>query len=102
MSVDENEPFDGLETSFIERFGCSQNLESLFSDLINDSEFPTTVTHDAQSVLKGIVDDAFRMADDVGEEGVKKLESMLKKFNHGVIKNAENNNKGKDNFDICL
>ncbi len=49
-------------------FGCSQNLESLFSDEINDSEFPTTETHDAWTALKGMVDDSFRFANDVGEE----------------------------------
>ncbi len=32
------------------------------------------------SALKRFVDDAFRMADDIGKEGVKELERKLKEF----------------------
>ncbi len=53
------EPFDGLETTFIKPNSCSQSLESLFSDAINDSEFPQTLTVDARSALKGTVDDCY-------------------------------------------
>ncbi len=38
------------------------------------------VACNARSALKGIIDDVFRMADDIGEEGVKELESKLKEF----------------------
>ncbi len=59
MSVNENEPFDDLETTLNETFGCIQDLESIFSNAINDSALPTTLTHDTWSVLKGMEDDAF-------------------------------------------
>ncbi len=80
VSIDQNEPFDGMGTTFIEPIGCHRDLESLFSDAINDSELPVTVTHNARSALKGTLDDVLRMADDIGEEGVKQLEIKLQEF----------------------
>ncbi len=64
-------------------------MESLFSDEINDSKFPTTEIHDAWISLKGMVDDAFRFADDVGEEGVRELESMMKELQSWCNKNMQ-------------
>ncbi len=40
----------------------------------------TESKNDVRSTLKGSVDDAYRMADDIGFECVKKLEEMLNEF----------------------
>ncbi len=63
IAIDENEPYGGMGTTFIEPIGCHRELESLFSDAINDSKFPVKVACNARSALKGIVDDVFRMSD---------------------------------------
>ncbi len=80
INIDGSEPFDGFETTFVEPTGCSENLEKLFSNAIEDSVIITKSKNDARSTLKGSVDDANRMADDIGFEGVKKLEEMLNEF----------------------
>ncbi len=80
IDIDGSEPFDGFETRFVEPSGCSQNLEKLFSNAIEDSVLITESKMDARSVLKASVDDAYRMADDIGVEGVKKLEEILNEF----------------------
>ncbi len=68
--IDDNEPFDGTGTTFIEPLGYNQNLESMFSTAIEDTDFPTTTKINAWSALKGMVDNAYWMADDIGVEGV--------------------------------
>ncbi len=80
IDIDDSEPYDGFETTFVEPSGCSQNLEELFSNAIKDSVLPSESKIDARSTLKGSVDDAYRMADDIGVEGVKKFEDMLNNF----------------------
>ncbi len=71
---------DGYRTTFDEPPGCSKNLEKLFSNAIEDTNFPLEVKYDARSTLKGMFDDAYRMADNIGIEGVKKFESVLNEF----------------------
>ncbi len=66
LSLEENELLNVFRKSFLEPLGCSQNLEQLFSDAIDYSEFPPEVKNDARSTLKGMVDDAYRMTDDFG------------------------------------
>lgn len=76
-SMIENAPFDSLGTTFIELIGCCKDLESLLSDVINDSDFSNTVAYNARSSLKRFVDDAFRMTGDIGKKAVKELKSKL-------------------------
>ncbi len=59
VSIDNNELFDGIATTFIEPMVYSQNLEEMFSNAIDDSDFPESVKKDALSALKGMTDDAF-------------------------------------------
>ncbi len=98
VSKDDKKPFNGIRTLFIEPIGCSQNLEESCSDTINDSDFPSCKKI-ARSALKCMDDDAFQMADDVEEEGVKKLESSLKEFRSWCNKKrTETNTEREENF----
>ncbi len=74
------ELFDGMTTTFTEPMGCSQQLDEIFSDALQDSEFPTSFQVNTKSALKETVDNAYQMADYVGQEGIKKLELMLNEF----------------------
>ncbi len=85
-----------METTFVEPNSCSQNLESLFSEAINDSEFPQRFTVDARSALKGTVDDCYQMADDIGVEGIKKFEFMMNKFQSWCNKQRAQKHLGKE------
>ncbi len=79
--------------------GAARTSRTQFSDAINDADFPENITQDARSALKGMVDDAFRMANDIGEEGVKQLESVLNDFRSGYNKkHAESRSEGYDNI----
>ncbi len=80
IDIDDSEPFDGFQTRFVEPSGCSQNLEKLFSNAIQDSVLITHSKTNARSALKASVDDAYRMADDIGVKGIKKLENVLNEF----------------------
>lgn len=96
VSIDDNEPFDGMDTTFIDLIGYSQNLEEMFSKAIKDSDFPTSVKKDAKSALKGRADNSFRMADDVGDKVIKKLESLLNKFRSWCNEKFTETNNGRD------
>ncbi len=80
VSIEDNNLLDGYGTTFGEPRGCSENWEQLFSDAIEDTELPLKVKNDARNTLKGMVDDVYRMADDIGIEGVKQFELVLNEF----------------------
>ncbi len=73
VSIEDSNILNCYGTTFAEPPKCNENLEQLFSDAIKDTELPLEVKNEARSTLKGIVDDAYRMADDIGIEGVKQL-----------------------------
>ncbi len=73
ISIDDNESFDGIGTAFFEPLRCSQNLESMFCTVNEDTYFPTTVKMNERRTLKGLVDDAYWKADDIGVEGVQNI-----------------------------
>ncbi len=52
----------------------------MFSDALQDFKFSTLLQLNARSALKGAVDDAYQMADDVGPEGIRKLDLMMNEF----------------------
>ncbi len=90
-TIEDNNLLDGNETTFAEPPRCSKNLEELFSDAIADTEFSLEVKNDTRSALIGMVDDACRMADDIGIEGVKQFELVLNEFKSWCNqKHAEN------------
>ncbi len=100
FALDDNEPFDSYETTFVEPSGYSQKLEQLFSYAIEDI-FPDKMKNDARSALKGIVDDAYRMADDIGLDGIQKIESVLNEFKFWCNQQhaeKEKGNDGQNNF----
>ncbi len=78
--IEDNNSMDGYGKTFAEPLGCSENLEQLFSNAIEDTNFPLEVKYNARSTLKGMVDDVYRMADDIGIEGVKQFELVLHEF----------------------
>lgn len=90
------EPFDGMGVIFTEPMGCSQELNEMFSDVLEDLEFPTALKLKARRALKGAVDNAYQMADDVGQEGIKKLELIMNKFKSWCNKNVLKKPKKKN------
>ncbi len=64
-----------------------------------DADIPTKVTMNAQSALKGMVDDTYWMADDIGVEGVQKLDSISNELRSwSNMKHNENKKKREENF----
>lgn len=55
-------------------------LENLFETSIDDYDFPISQSVDSRHSLKGLVDEAYSAADDVGHEGIVKMQLMLREF----------------------
>jgi hypothetical protein len=64
--------------------------DEMFDSSINDTSFPPLLDVDARSSLRGLVNESFGVADNLGYDGKTKLKEVLLYFiAWGVIKQRE-------------
>jgi hypothetical protein len=54
--------------------------EEMFDSSINDTSFPSLLNIDARSSLRGLVNESFGIADNLGHDGKTKLKEVLLSF----------------------
>ncbi len=74
-----NNYFDGLYISELVPEYC-KDLDSLFTESIDNYELPGDVVSNAREILKDKVSTAYCMADRLGKRGVEELECVLENF----------------------
>jgi len=99
--------FDGLYTSSFSLYEsglCLDNSDKIFDDLIEcifsksieDHDFPLSHNVNACKALKSAVYEAYAAADDIGVEGIQKMNELLHKFKSGCNKNQYDNHERSD------
>ncbi len=76
----------------------SDELDSLFSESIENFDVPDDSKSQARDLLKGKVDLAYKMADRLGTKGVKELDRVLDLFVNWVNKEDKQYSKDKDDI----
>ncbi len=63
---------------------CCTNLESLFSDSIENYDLPAGLGCQTREALKGEVNLTYQMADWLGDRGIKELDCVLSEYANWV------------------
>ncbi len=82
--------FDNMHTHTFEcygaEFGDMDDFDEVFSQSIDDTNFPNGQNINARSALKTIIDSAYKDADYVGQEGIKKCRVYYCNLSVGAMK----------------